>query len=183
MGRSKRVQRPGERSGGESSRERRAGWARLTFRHAVEQTPDLSGAWQPGLRALREADRNRIDSEDTSRIKGSVDVESCLKTRYRDQRQWDYAVGYRPTNLGAEVVYWIEVHPANPRAFDIVQEKLASLQKWLSEHAAELSAMDKAFVWISSGKTTLGDRQRRLLTLLGLRQVGRFFRIPSEFGV
>ncbi len=183
MGRSKRVQQPGERSGGESSRERRASRARLTFRHAAEQTLDSSGAWQPGLRALREADRNRIGSEDTSRIKGSVDVESCLKPRCRDQRQWDYAIGFHPTNLVTEVVYWVEVHPANPRALDLVREKLASLQKLLREHAAELSAMDKAFVWISSGKTTLGDRQRRLLTLLGLRQVGRFFKIPSEFTI
>ena len=110
-------------------------------------------------------------------------MESCLEPRYRDQRQWDYAIGFHPTNLVAEVVYWVEVHPANPRALDIVREKLASLQKWLREHAAELSAMDKAFVWISSGKTTLGDRQRRLLTLLGLRQVGRFFKIPSEFTI
>ena len=73
--------------------------------------------------------------------------------------------------------------PRQPSALDLVREKLASLQKWLREHAAELSAMDKAFVWISSGKTTLGDRQRRLLTLLGLRQVGRFFKIPSEFTI
>jgi len=132
---------------------------------------------------LRETDRNRIDSEDTSHIRGSVNVERCLQPRYCDQRQWDYAVGDQPTNLGEEVVYWIEVHPANPRAFDFVREKLASLQKWLGEHAAELNAMDKAFVWISSGKTTLGDRQRRQLTLLALRQVGRFFEILAQFGV
>ena len=155
----------------------------MTFAQAVEQTPDLGGAWQPGLRALRETDRNRIDSEDTSRIRGSVNVERCLQPRYRNQRQWDYAVGYQPTNLGAEVVYWIEVHPANPRAEDVVRGKLASIQRWLGEHAAELRAMDKAFVWISSGKTTLTDRERRQLTLLGRRQVGRFFKIPLEFGV
>ena len=42
--------------------------------------------------------------------------------------------------------------------------------------------MDKAYVWISSGKTTLDDRHRRQLALLGLKQVGRFFKLTPEFG-
>ncbi len=155
----------------------------MTFAQAVEQTPDLGGALQPGLRALRKTDRKRIGSDHTSRIRESIDVERCLQPGYRDQRQWDYAIGFQPTNLVAEVVYWVEVHPANPRAVDVVRGKLEALQTWLRERAAELRAMDKAFVWISSGKTTLTDRERRQLSLLGLRQVGRFFKIPSEFGI
>jgi hypothetical protein len=111
MGRTDRVQRSGERSGGNGGRERRSVGKALTFRRAVELTRDLRGGWREGLRAVREVDRNRIDAEDTRRIKGSVDVEVCLKTVRSGERQWDYTVGYHPTNLTDEVVYWIEVIP------------------------------------------------------------------------
>jgi hypothetical protein len=96
----------------------------MTFKRAVELTPDLQGGWQEGLRALREIDRNRVDSEDTRRFRGSVDVESCLKSRRPLERQWDYAIGFQPTNLREEVIYWIEVHPANPGEVKDVRRKL-----------------------------------------------------------
>jgi hypothetical protein len=183
MGRSRGVQRTRKRDGGKGRRKLQTDQGRLTFERAVEQTPDLIGAWLPGLRALRQADRKRIDAGDPSCIKGSVDVESRLQARYRDERQWDYAIGFQPANLNEEVVYWIEVHPASPGEVRVVLEKLSSLQRWLRSGGAALNTMRKAFIWISSGKTTLTDRQRRRLTLLGLNQRGRFFTVPAEFKI
>ena len=184
MGRSKRVQRPGERSGGESSRERRASSSRLTFRHASEQTPDLSGAWQPGLRALREADRNRIDSGryipyQGKRRRGELPQNQVsrpatmgLRSRISADQPWCRS---RLLDRGPPRQPWRVRHRSR---------ETGKPSEMAREHAAEwIRAMDKAFVWISSGKTTLGDRRRRLLTLLGLRQVGRFFKIPSEFTI
>jgi len=155
----------------------------VTFKTAVDQSPDLRGAWQVGLRALREADRRRVQTDDSRRIRGSVNVEESLKRKYPAQRQWDYAAGFQPVDLGEEVVYWIEVHPANPGAVKVVLEKFAKLQQWLHERAPVLGAMQQAFVWISSGKTTLSDNQRRRLSLRGLNQTGRFFTIPDTFDV
>jgi hypothetical protein len=158
----------------------------VTFKEAVEQTPDLKGAWQEGLKALREVDRNHVDAQDTRRIKGSVNVEKSLMPKYPGERQWDYAVGFHPTNLGEEeVVYWIEIHPANDGEVKVVLEKLQFLKKWLSQKGPELKAMRRAFIWVSSGKTsfTLTAPQQKQFALLGLLHSGRFFRIPARFVV
>ncbi len=155
----------------------------MTFREAVDASSDLKGAWEAGLQALREADRQRLSPEETRRLRGSVYVEGRLETRYPSQRQWDYAIGFQPTNFTDEVVYWIEVHPANNREVKVVLEKLEALRKWLREQATELNRMRRSFIWVSSGKTTftLTTAQRKRFTLLGLRHTGGFFQIPSKF--
>jgi hypothetical protein len=147
-------------------------------------TPDVQGGWQEGLRAVRAIDRRRIASEDTRRIKGSVDVEACLRTRRSRDRQWDYAVGYHPTNLSEEVVYWIEVHPANPGEVQVVLEKLEHLQAWLRVDGNKLDSMKRLFIWISSGTTSFNQKspQAHRMSQAKLRHVGRFFRIPATFG-
>jgi hypothetical protein len=85
----------------------------VTFKRAVELAPDLKEALHGGLRALRRADRQHVAAEDTRLITGSVDIENCLKDKYPNNPQWDYAIGHRPKNRTEEVVYWIEVHPAS----------------------------------------------------------------------
>jgi hypothetical protein len=155
----------------------------MTFKTAVELTPHLRGGWQKGLRALREVDLNRVATEDTRRLKGSVDVETCLKTNHSLERQWDYAVGHQPTNLADEVVYWIEVHPANPGEVKVVLEKLAWLRAWLAKDGEHLNSMKRAYVWISSGTTSFSQRspQARRMSQEKLRHVGGFLRIPPTF--
>jgi len=155
----------------------------MTFKKAVELNPHLQGGWRTGLRALREVDRNRVATEDTRRHKGSVDVESCLKASRPFHRQWDYAIGYQPTNLAEEVVYWIEVHPANPGEVNVVLEKLAWLRTWLENNGAHLNSMKRAYVWISSGTTSFSQRspQARRMAQARLRHAGGFLRIPLTF--
>jgi len=155
----------------------------MTFKKAVELNPHLQGGWRTGLRALREVDRNRVAAVDTRRIKGSVDVESCLKGSHPVDRQWDYAVGYQPTNIAGEVVYWIEVHPANAGEVTVVLEKLAWLRTWLEKNGEHLSSMKRAYVWISSGTTAFSQRspQARRMSQAKLKHVGRFLRIPQAF--
>jgi hypothetical protein len=155
----------------------------VTFRQAVDGTRDLEGAWRAGLGAVHERDRNRLRTEQTRRLSGSVDVESALTPRYRDERQWDYAVGFRPTNTKAEVVYWLEVHPANEGEVRVVLEKLEFLRRWLRENGPKLNAMPKAFIWISSGRTsfTRTSPQQKRLSLAGLQHGGGSFTIPADF--
>ena len=49
-----------------------------------------------------------------------------------------------------EVIYWIEVHPANEGEVRVVLEKLRALKTWLRTNAQKLNAMNRSFIWISS---------------------------------
>jgi len=154
----------------------------VTFKDAVEATPDLNGAWRQGLQAFSGANKEHVDAEDTGRLAGSVDVDSALAERCPNDSRWDYGIGHRPTNLIGEMVYWIEIHPASSGEVKVVLAKLAWLQGWLRDSAPRLRAMRRAFIWISSGKTsfTLTSPQQKQFALLGLRHRGRVFKIPNE---
>jgi hypothetical protein len=155
----------------------------MKFRQAVNETPDLSGAWQAGLQALKEIDRNRVNAVESRRLKGSVDVESRLQALHPGERQWDYAVGFDPAGFQGEVIYWIEVHPANDGEINVMLEKLQFLRRWLREHGQSLDSLPRAFIWVSSGKTsfTLTAPQQKRFALLGLQHAGRYFKIPEKF--
>jgi hypothetical protein len=153
----------------------------VTFRQAIEQSPDLRGAYKRGLAALRRADKQHVDAEDTRLITGSMDVESCLRSKSPNDPQWDYAIGSRPRNRNDEVVYRVEVHPASPGEIKVVLAKLKWLTEWLGQNARHLDAMYREFIWVSSGKTsfTLSAPQRKQFALLGLQHKGRVFKIPA----
>ena len=155
----------------------------MTFQQAVAQTPEISGAWQAGLQALLEADRNRIQTAEPRNLRGSVNVEQCLARKYPEQRQWDYAVGFQPTNLVEEVIYWIEVHPANEGEVRVVLEKLKALKSWLRTNAKKMDEIKRSFIWISSNRTSFTSRSSlaRGMSRESLKQVGRVFSIPSTF--
>jgi hypothetical protein len=154
----------------------------VTFKNAVEATPDLKGAWRGGLQALPGADTQHVDAEDPRRLAGSVDVDSALAGKYPNDPRWDYGIGHRPTNVTGEMVYWIEIHPASSGEVKAVLAKLTWLKRWLRESAPRLQSMRKVFVWVSSGKTsfTLSSPQQKQFALLGLRHQGRVFKIPNE---
>ena len=183
MGRPDRVERSGQQGGGKRGRQRRATGRHVTFQMAIDRTPEVNGAWQPGLQALLEVDRNRIQVNQPRRLGGSVNVEECLTKKYPDQRQWDYAVGFQPTNLEDEVVYWIEVHPASEGEVSVVLAKLRALKTWLVSNGPTLNMMRRAFVWISSNRTSFSSRSSmaRRMAKENLQQVGRAFTIPSTF--
>ncbi len=155
----------------------------MTFQQAVAQTHELSGAWEVGLQALLEADKDRIQTAEPRNLKGSVNVERFLASRYPEQRQWDYAVGFQPSNLAEEVIYWIEVHPANEGEVRVVLEKLRALKTWLRTDAQKMDEMKRSFIWISSNRTSFTSRSSlaRGMSKENLKQVGRAFTIPSTF--
>lgn len=154
----------------------------MSFREAVEITPSLGQGWQKGLAALRSVDRERVHAEDTRRLKGSVDLDSTLKSTLPNDPRWDYGIGYHHTNLRADTVYWVEVHPASDGEIKVVLKKLAWLKQWLCESAPKLKSMRREFIWISSGKTslTLSAPQQKQFALQGLQHKGRVFQIPNE---
>jgi hypothetical protein len=154
----------------------------VTFREAVEKTPEIREAWRIGFKALRPADRQHVDAEDTHSLRGSVDVDSTLRDKYPDANRWDYAIGHRPSNLAKDVAYWVEVHPASDGEVKVVLAKLKWLKDWLRTCAQNLNSMHKEFIWVSSGKTsfTLNSPQQKQFALLGLQHKGRVFTIPAR---
>lgn len=154
----------------------------MTFRNAVQESPDLRGAWRPGLGALG-TDSRHVAANDPRTIAGNVHIEECLKKSRKTERRWDYAVGHKPSNRGTEVVYWIEVHPAYDHEIKVVKEKLNSLHKWLRTSAPRLNEMDSDFVWVASGDTsfTKGSKQVRRLAEEGLSFHGGVPKLTDQF--
>ena len=156
----------------------------MTFKKAVDGTQDLSGAWRAGLQALSTKDKAHVSVEDPQRLCGSVNVEESLRSKQGHQNAplWDYAVGHQPENVKGEMVYWIEIHPANQHGVSEVLNKLEWLLQWLKDSAPLLRKMPPAFIWVSSGKTsfTASSPQARKLARAKVRIVGRLFTIPNK---
>jgi len=161
------------------------------FKCAVEDTPGLKGAWKAGLQALRPEDKPHIfvENTSTSRLRGSVDIDTALRKAYPNANRWDFAIGYQHTNRKEECVYWVELHTASDSQVKVVLAKHAWLLQWLAGDGKLLNAFERNFVWLSSGSTsfTPGSPQRKRLAQVGLlprdrrlTQTGTNFRIMNE---
>ena len=128
----------------------------MTFREAVEAIPELAGGYQSGLRALREADRNKVTAAAPRNLRGSVDLDTKLRPMYPNDPRWDYCVAV--TMTGGEQVYWIEVHPATEGEIGAVLGKFRWLKGWLRTAASRLDNLPKEFVWVSRGRSALTQR-------------------------
>jgi hypothetical protein len=154
----------------------------MTFRQAVEKTPDLQGAWRKGLGALRARDSRHISAEDTRRLTGSVDVDTALKATQPNANRWDFAIGYRHSNRRYEFIYWVETHTASDAQVNVVLKKLDWLFQWLRSSGNALAGFEGDFVWVASGATsfTKGATQRRMMAEKGLRYESRILHIPDK---
>jgi hypothetical protein len=124
----------------------------MTFKRAVEKTPQIAQAFCSGLRALTKADRSHITAKST--ITGSVNLDNSLQQAYPDAPRWDYGVGVQ-VKSGIDKAVWIEIHPATSHEVDLIIRKYNWLQTWLMKHAWDLKKMSDQFVWIASGKSDI----------------------------
>jgi len=140
----------------------------MSFKAAIEAIPHLAGSWQPGLQALRPADRVRVTPGNTRSLRGSVDLDAAYAAAEPNASRWDYGIGYLAR------VYWVEVHPATDGDIPEVLSKLQWLQNWLAGAGRALRKHPTEFVWVSSGRTafTPSSPQRRRLAQAGLRHTG-----------
>lgn len=53
--------------------------AKSKFQQAVENTPEVSNAYKPGLQALKKGETSKIIVADSKKLDGSVDIDSALK--------------------------------------------------------------------------------------------------------
>jgi hypothetical protein len=145
----------------------------MSFKEAVLATPSVGTAYQKGLQALREADRNRITCRDTRTITGSLNLDAALQSSHPNATRWDYAIGL-VHEKGRDRVYWIEVHPASSEHIHDILTKFEWLNNWLRSEAPRRNALHREFVWVASGSVSLppGDKKRNLLAQRGIRFAG-----------
>jgi len=119
----------------------------MSFKVAVESTPDIKNCFETGLRALG-THRTKVRLSNNSMCEGSVDIDSNVANRYPQSNRWDYAFSYKSK------VYFVEVHSAYTGEVRIVKRKLQWLKDWLVSNAPELNALkakDKGpFFWIQT---------------------------------
>lgn len=154
----------------------------MTFKDAVEATPNLAGGFQKGLHALRAQDRPHIEAENTRKLAGSVDVDSALQQVDPNANRWDFAIAYQHTNRDAEVIYWTELHTASDSEVKVVIKKAVWLRGWLKVDGKKMAAFERDIIWISSGPTSfqLTGPQRKQMAQAGLRHVGSRLRIRNR---
>jgi len=154
----------------------------MTFKEAVEATPNLSGTLQVGLQALRAEDKPHIEAQNTRKLTGSVDVDTALQRIEPSANRWDFGIAYRHTNRKAEVVYWVELHTASDAEVKVVIKKARWLRDWLKADGKRLAAFESDIVWVSSGATTfqLTGPQRKQMAQAGLQHVGSRLRIRDR---
>ncbi|MBI4648141.1 MAG: hypothetical protein HY738_16535 [Bacteroidia bacterium] len=119
----------------------------ISFRQAVEATPDIETGYKTGLTALG-AYSNRVIVFDKTKLQGSVDIDRCTTTKYPDANRWDYAFAYKSE------VFFVEVHSANTNEVKTVLKKLQWLKDWLHSQAPEINKLKaksrNPFVWVQS---------------------------------
>lgn len=146
-----------------------------SFKEAVENTPEISGGYCPGLQALG-ANSAKVSLADNRLTSGSVDIDDQTKDLYHDDNRWDYAIGYN------DLTYFVEVHPAQTSEVDCVLKKLAWLKQWLRTKATgcpeqkRLNDLPKgipSFIWVQSGKGAIlaGSKQAKSIAVAGLKPV------------
>ena len=118
----------------------------MTFKDAVETTPDVANGYQVGLNAIDNKYRNKIQLSDTRLLDGSVDIDYCTTVLYPNDNRWDYAFSYN------QKVYFVEVHSANTREVSVVLNKLKWLKGWLFQHAPNINSLkaSQPYFWIQS---------------------------------
>jgi hypothetical protein len=143
----------------------------ITFRKAVEGTPDVATGYKAGLIALG-AYSAKVSVSNTKLLQGSIDIDMLTTARYPNDNRWDYAFAYNGE------VFFIEVHSANSSQVSIVLKKLQWLKDWLHHKAPEINkikAKDAPFYWIQSKGFAIpkNSPQYRAAQIAGLKPIAR----------
>lgn len=119
------------------------------FKEAVANTPEVAGAWQPGVSALG-ADSVKVVVPDPLKYDGSLDIDFTTRGIYPQDHRWDYAISYNGE------VFYLEVHSAITSQVSVVLDKLKWLKQWLATSAPEIKKLTSKtkhpYYWIQSSK-------------------------------
>lgn len=120
----------------------------MTFKEAVQKTPDVETAYRQGLQALKPGHALKISVPTPQNLTGSIDIDANTRNLYPEDPRWDYAISYN------NEVFFIEVHPATTTEVDIIIKKLEWLKQWLKQRAPQIQALASTkshpYYWIQS---------------------------------
>ncbi len=145
----------------------------MTFKQAVEATPDVRICYCEGKQAILNSERNKVELDDTRKCGGSLFIDGCLirQNKFPNDNRWDYAIDYN------NEVYFFEVHTASTREVSTVLNKLRWLKDWLHDHAPEISSLKakSPFYWVQSNGYHIhpNSPQEKLVRQNGLRPISR----------
>lgn len=147
----------------------------MTFRDAINGTPDVKNGYCSGLQALK-GDAQRVNVSDSRSLDGSVDIDACTHKLYPNAPRWDYTLGY-----GGKA-YFLEVHPASTSNVKGMINKAKWLTSWLNEKAPLLKsiAANSMFYWVASGKCCIlpNSPQNKKLAQSKILLVGKVLKLP-----
>ena len=122
------------------------------FKEAVESTEEVKNGYRQGLQALKKTDRSKVSCSDTSKLDGSLDIDTQVKALYPNSDRWDYAISY-----SGKVCYY-EVHPAETSEVTKMIGKITWLKQWLKDKALAINVLpanSPKYVWVSSGRVNV----------------------------
>jgi len=154
----------------------------MSFKKAVTETHLLENAFEKGLGALRPEDKPHIQTEDTRKLSGSVDIDKAYTAEEPNANRWDFAIGYRHSNRRTDFIYWVELHTASDSQVKVVIKKAQWLLNWFKGHGHRLAMFEREIVWVSSGSTHLtpSSSQKKQMAQTGLKQVGGTLNIKNN---
>ncbi len=118
----------------------------MNFSEAVQQTQEIAACLKPGLQALG-ADSKKIKVTETTTLKGSVNIDTCLKKRYPNAPRWDYVFGYENR------VYYVEVHQAKESEVRSIIAKFEWVRNWCKATPLEELQERSSYHWVSKKQT------------------------------
>ncbi|MDE5882373.1 MAG: hypothetical protein K2H60_11645 [Muribaculaceae bacterium] len=140
---------------------------KCAFQEAVEKTAEVRNGFCVGKQAIKNSDRGKIEAADDRKLQGSLDIDSQVKMLYPHDPRWDYALSYD------NMMYYVEIHPAETSEVDKVVSKVRWLKNWLRAKAPEIDKLPKAaypYIWVQSGRYAIlpNSKEMRKLSVAGL---------------
>lgn len=125
---------------------------------------------QPGKRALRKVDRQRV-TESTAKIVDSLEMDRVLVSTEPAAHRWDYLLG---TSSASDPLIAVEVHPANAKEAKVVVQKRERARDCLDRELAGGARAVRRWFWVASGRTTISKNspEYRLLAKHGIELAG-----------
>lgn len=141
--------------------------SKCAFQEAIENTEEVKNGFCIGKQAIKGVDRGKVVAADNSKIQGSLDIDSQVKSLYPNEPRWDYALSYN------DKIYFFEVHPAETSEVDKVICKVKWLRSWLRSRAVEIDKLPKSegpYMWVQSGRYAIlpTSRENKKLSVSGI---------------
>ncbi|MDI7269392.1 MAG: hypothetical protein QME96_15500 [Myxococcota bacterium] len=122
-----------------------------------------------GLGAVKDADREHIDSELRPEFADSLDIDEAFRPGHEQEHRWDYLLGHGPR----AIVVAVEPHSARRDQISTVIAKRAAAKTQLAAHLRR-GAKIAAWLWVASSEVFADtERAKRRLEQHGILLVGK----------